>query len=403
MENNFNIGKTLKTKKDKFSFFDSGFSCVAFIVLLLITRLFVRFAWTKDIQQNLADTSVYLYLFLYVIIAILVEAVFFFAGLITANNGKVAYFKATTFNKKPSGKTLLFALIISVVSIFAFSGLTNVFVYSLQKFGYKTSLSNIYIPNFGFYILYVIIVGVVPAICEESLFRGVILQGFRGKGKHFAVLMSALLFMLMHGGPDQTVHQFILGVILGYVFIYSGSLWVTIFIHFLNNFISVTMIYITSAGAVVSETTETATQLPSWGTLAFTLVYSLALAALGAYIIYVCIKQMKKEKDLQYEKDKALMISLVSKDNLTNQEVALLKNAISQVKEYELQNNKSDGEDILSQNQSEKLNQDSEKDNEDTVKKEDKTIKIAGIVLLVISLTYLAVDWILTLVNGFLG
>ena len=133
MENQIGITKKLKTKKDKFDFFDSSFACVAFIVLLLVTKLFVRKFWTKDIQENLVDYSVFLYLTLYIVIAIAVEAVFFVAGLIAANNTKVKYFKATTFNKKPTKLMILFAVLISFVSIFAFSGLTNVFVISLQK------------------------------------------------------------------------------------------------------------------------------------------------------------------------------------------------------------------------------------------------------------------------------
>ncbi|MBQ7466727.1 MAG: CPBP family intramembrane metalloprotease [Clostridia bacterium] len=399
MENQVEITKKLKTKKDKFDFFDSSFACMAFIVLLLVTKLFVRKFWTKDIQERLVDHSVFLYLTLYIVIAIAVEAVFFVAGLIAANNTKVKYFKATTFNKKPTKLMILFAVLISFVSIFAFSGLTNVFVISLQKFGYTTSLSNMAIPNFGVYLLYVIVVCAVPAVCEESLFRGVILQGFRGKGKHFAVLMSALIFMLMHGGPEQTVHQFILGVILGYVFIYSGSIWMTILIHFLNNFISVTMIYITSFLPKTAETAggDAAEQLSSWGSLAMTLVFSLAFATLGAYIIYVCIKAIKTQNDKKYQKNKELMLSLTAKENLSKTEVQLLKQLVAEMKDYE------DNEAINTKTADVKPDDESAAvQAEDAAKKEkESSLKIAGIILLSVSLIYLVTDWILALISGF--
>ena len=397
MGTNFEIEKKLKTKRSKFDFFDSSFACVAFIVLLLVTKIFVRILWTESTQKYLAGISIYLYLFLYVVISVLVEAVFFVAGIITAGNTKVEYFKAATFNKKPTSKTMLFAVLISVISIFAFSGLTNVFVYSLQKLGYKSSLSSISIPSFGFYVLYVFIICVVPAICEESLFRGVILQGFKGKGKHFAVLMSALIFMLMHGGPDQTVHQFILGVILGYVFIYSGSIWVTILIHFLNNFISVTMIYVMSANASEAAS-DVATQLPSWGSLAITLVYGLAFAALGAYLTYLCIKQIKKEREETYKKNKEIMLDLISKEDLSKEELVSLKKAIADIKDYESEFGKEkENKSIFDVDGAEEKT-----DIEPLKDKQNNKMSIAALILLVASITYLAIDWLVALVGGFL-
>ena len=396
METNFEIEKELKTKRSKFDFFDSSFACVAFIVLLLVFDTVLRLSWSIESRQYLYLNNREIFFLIAAGLSVISESVFFFSGLITAGNTKVAYFKASKFSKKPSWKTMIFAVIISAVSIIAFSSLTNVFVYSLEKLGYKPSLEIMQMPNFGFYLLNVLAVCIVPAICEESLFRGVILQGFRGKGKHFAVIMSALIFMLMHGGPDQTVHQFILGVILGYVFVYSGSIWVTIFIHFLNNFISVTMIYIMSAKASEAAS-DVATQLPSWGTLAYTLVYGLAFAALGAYIIYVCMKQIKKEREEIYQKNKEVMLAFVSKENLSKEELSALKKAIADVKDYE---------NDFGEAKEDKDTTDSAEDttNIETLKDKQKSkMSIASLVLLVASITYLVIDWMFTLISGFSG
>jgi hypothetical protein len=53
--------------------------------------------------------------------------------------------------------------------------------------------------------------------------------------------MSAFFFSFMHANPLQTIHQFGLGVILAVVYILSGSLLPCILLHFLNNFITLTI------------------------------------------------------------------------------------------------------------------------------------------------------------------
>lgn len=80
---------------------------------------------------------------------------------------------------------------------------------------------------------------VVAPLIEEFVFRGVIMQPLRRFGNVFAVVASALLFGLSHGGPSNVVFAFLCGVALGFVVIASKSLWVGIAVHFLNNFYAV--------------------------------------------------------------------------------------------------------------------------------------------------------------------
>ena len=80
---------------------------------------------------------------------------------------------------------------------------------------------------------------VVAPLVEEFVFRGVIMQPLRRFGNVFAVVASALLFGLSHGGPSNIVFAFLCGVALGFVVIASKSIWVGIAVHFLNNFYAV--------------------------------------------------------------------------------------------------------------------------------------------------------------------
>lgn len=384
-----------KLKRKQFDLFDAGYACVCFIILQLVCS-FLILLFRKEIASHAS---------LYFIAQFVVEAVFIYASLIVSASRDVEFVKATTYNKKFSWKTALLAVAISVICMIGFSSLTNVFVYSLQKLGYNSSLSSFNISNFGTYLLYVFLICIVPAVFEETLFRATILNGMREKGKHYAVLMSALIFMLMHGGPDQTIHQFILGVILGYVFVYTGSIWVTVLIHFLNNFYSVTMLYILNSSSSGAETVE---ELPSWGSLATTLVVGIAIACVASYLIYLCIVGMKKVRESDEKKQHEKFVALLEKDVLTEEDIAWLKKYEANKDEYEnyekaekLRNElklKKMANIVENQRDSEQIKEESESDALN-VKKPN-----AGyIVMLTLSLIYLCASWILTLISGFLG
>ena len=81
---------------------------------------------------------------------------------------------------------------------------------------------------------------ILPAVFEEILFRGVIFNSFNKKYNSFiAIFVSALIFGIYHMNWLQGIFAFIIGLMLGYVYLKSGSLWVPIILHFINNLIAV--------------------------------------------------------------------------------------------------------------------------------------------------------------------
>lgn len=78
----------------------------------------------------------------------------------------------------------------------------------------------------------------IPALFEEFAFRGVVLQPLRRYGDWFAILVSSFLFGMIHGNILQVPFAFMVGIILGYCAVVTGSLWCSIGIHFLNNFLA---------------------------------------------------------------------------------------------------------------------------------------------------------------------
>ena len=388
-----------KLKRKQFDLFDAGYACVCFIILQLICSLIISIL----IPFNPL---------IYFIAQFLVEAVFIVSSFIVSATRNVEFVKATTYNKKFSWKTALLAVAISAICMFGFSSITNVFVYSLQKLGYTSSLGSMNISSFGKYISFVFLMCVVPAVFEETLFRATILNGMREKGKTYAVFMSALIFMLMHGGPDQTIHQFILGVILGYVFVYTGSIWVTVLIHFLNNFYAVTALYIMQVKSTGAS--EVAEEIPSWGSLAVTLVVGLAIASVAAYLIYLCIVGMIKVRKSDEKKQHEKFDALLEKETLTAEDIAWLKKYEADKDEYAeydkaeeqrkaLKDKNLKPTDIAYEAQ---IGENGEVVAEKEINvqgKQKKKVSVGYVIMLTLSLIYLCASWVLTLISGFLG
>lgn len=88
-------------------------------------------------------------------------------------------------------------------------------------------------------VLQIISVAIVPAFCEEFLFRGTILSNLLPYGKIPAILGSALMFGLMHQNAAQFFYATMAGIILGYVYVKTESIWCGTIIHFLNNLFGV--------------------------------------------------------------------------------------------------------------------------------------------------------------------
>lgn len=81
---------------------------------------------------------------------------------------------------------------------------------------------------------------VLPAVLEEWAFRGVILKNLLPYGRKGALIISALLFGIMHVDPARVVFASVFGLLLGICYEYTRSIKIPMIIHFINNSIAVT-------------------------------------------------------------------------------------------------------------------------------------------------------------------
>jgi membrane protease YdiL (CAAX protease family) len=90
------------------------------------------------------------------------------------------------------------------------------------------------------FVLVVVIVALVPAVCEECLFRGYVQKNFsRAMSATRAAVLTGVIFGLYHINPVQLIPLVILGIYLSYLRSSSGTLILPMIAHFVNNFFSV--------------------------------------------------------------------------------------------------------------------------------------------------------------------
>ena len=96
------------------------------------------------------------------------------------------------------------------------------------------------------------IVALLAAVSEELLFRSVIQKGLIKlfKNAHVAIIVTAIIFSAFHGDVFGFVPRFILGLMLGYMFWLSGSIWSTMLMHFVNNATIVILYYMNLRGTI---------------------------------------------------------------------------------------------------------------------------------------------------------
>lgn len=98
---------------------------------------------------------------------------------------------------------------------------------------------------------------ILPALLEEMVMRGYVLGSLRRYGDKLAVVITAMLFGLIHGNVLQLPFAFFLGLVLGWLVVQTDSIWPAVLLHFGNNAMSVLLDYV----EIVVGSSSTATML----------------------------------------------------------------------------------------------------------------------------------------------
>lgn len=101
------------------------------------------------------------------------------------------------------------------------------------------------------------LIGMFGPFCEEFVFRGLIYRGYKKSGNTLgAILLSSLLFGLMHLNINQAIYAFVIGILLALLVEATGSLWSSVFCHMVFNSGQVCLMFLADS-LQVTETAET--------------------------------------------------------------------------------------------------------------------------------------------------
>lgn len=96
------------------------------------------------------------------------------------------------------------------------------------------------------------VIAVIPAIGEEFIFRGILQKKLveQMKNPHVAIWLAALIFSAIHMQFQGFLSRMLLGGILGYLYYWTGNLWVPIFAHLVNNAVQIVGQYFYQKGMI---------------------------------------------------------------------------------------------------------------------------------------------------------
>lgn len=226
-----------RMKKSKVLFHSIIFVIISIILQVMVTFLVGIYHTIKTgmniFEQQGLVTFTEKYSLLIIIIGWVVTLSIFFLFFVIS---KKSFVKENKLNKKISLKNVFLCFICgiginitinSILSLIKIEQLIPQYGEIIQK-----------IVSNKFYIT-LICVGILIPICEEIFYRGIILGKLRtGFGVLGAVIIQAILFGVGHMNLVQGIYAFVIGIIFGYVVIWTGSLYSSILLHIVINSLS---------------------------------------------------------------------------------------------------------------------------------------------------------------------
>lgn len=170
------------------------------------------------------------------------------------------------------------------------SGLEN-WMKNSEEMASQQIVAFLNVKSMGAILFNFIMIALMPAIGEELLFRGVLVRFFKKwfRNVHIAVIVSSILFSALHMQFYGFFPRLALGLILGYTFVWTSSLWIPIILHFLNNASILVFYYMSQNSEVMDQ------EIESFGA-SDNIVVILISALISGMLLYLIYQQKKITK-----------------------------------------------------------------------------------------------------------
>ncbi|MBR1925782.1 MAG: CPBP family intramembrane metalloprotease [Clostridia bacterium] len=141
--------------------------------------------------------------------------------------------------RKTSKKSIWVSVILGICMFVLINYFSSLWVALLNLFGFKFFSSGAGDYSVLSFFLNILFVGILPAVCEETTHRGLVLNGIKKNGNIRAIVLTGLLFGFMHFNILQFGYASLVGMLLCFVTLLSRSIYPAMIMHFVNNFLSV--------------------------------------------------------------------------------------------------------------------------------------------------------------------
>lgn len=229
-------------------------------------------------------------------------------------------FKTCNFSKINTA-TVFISFGLGISMFFINIAVSAVFNGIISFFGYQTPIAFGSVESAGtgvdMFFLDVLMVAILPALCEEFLHRGILLQGTKHEGFGKSIVISSILFGLMHLNISQVSYAIVLGLVMGFASVVAKNIWVPIIMHFTNNFISIYLDYATVNGWFGGDFYSWLASLSNTSMLVVFFVCFVSLLAVAAFMVYLILQLFKQNILLKVNRaiDKVYESDNASKDD----------------------------------------------------------------------------------------
>ncbi len=135
-----------------------------------------------------------------------------------------------------------------------------------------------------------IFTAITPAILEETLMRGIILDGYRYKSRFVAAIMNGFMFGMLHLNSFQFFHTFVAGFVASYLVFATNSIYAGMIIHFINNSFPIFIDYLYPPNPNVDYASN-----PSLFTIIMSIVFSIL-------VVHTLIRLLAKINNIDFSK-----------------------------------------------------------------------------------------------------
>jgi uncharacterized protein len=160
-----------------------------------------------------------------------------------------------------------------------------------EEIAEKLTKAFLSVDNLGGLLFNLFMIAILPALGEELLFRGVIQKILIGltRNQNWGIWLSAILFSALHMQFFGFVPRMLLGAMFGYLLVWSGSLWLPILAHFINNAGAVIALYLIDKGVINFSVEDFGAGREYW-------YYALTSLLIGIIILWSIKYQFNKQE-----------------------------------------------------------------------------------------------------------